>query len=335
MMVGFPQPTSAPLIEEDSLEAFLRLEQALDGSLQTVIGDTESSAQGIIQHIRKLHDSASTLVTYLDGTNAQAGDLGRDIVESVDVLADIGAFMEKLPAKMQSDLTSVQAVVKEIKALADMTSDVQAISLQSHLLAINAAIEASRAGASGAAFKVVADEMRKLAANSSAMAVRINQGLTRARDLVETGMESTITDSSRQFADVSKATSSIHKLRDNFEDISQYYKTRFAIVTKHNQDLVVDIAEVLGHIQYQDVVRQTIERIRIAAERRNAALSAALEGGGPPDVAGRVDRGDAADAPLPQQLELILDDYLTEEHKHRHSARHAEAAGAPPKIELF
>ena len=327
MMVGFPQPTSAPLIEEDSLEAFLRLEKALDGSLQAVIGDTESSAQGIIQHIRTLHDSASTLVTYLDGTNVQAGDLGKEIIESVAVLADIGAFVEKLPAKMQNDLVSVQSIVKEIKALADMTSDVQAISLQSHLLAINAAIEASRAGASGAAFKVVADEMRKLAANSSAMAVRINQGLTRARDLVETGMESTITDSSRQFADVSKATSSIHKLRENFEDISQYYKTRFAIVTKHNQDLVVDIAEVLGHIQYQDVVRQAIERVRIAAERRNAALSAALDGSAVQDGGGD------ADASLPQQLELILDDYLTEENKHRHSGREAE--GAPPKLELF
>lgn len=329
MMVGFPQPTSAPLIEEDSLEAFLRLEKALDGSLQAVIGDTESSAQGIIQHIRKLHDSASTLVTYLDGTNVQAGDLGKEIIESVAVLADIGAFVEKLPAKMQNDLVSVQSIVKEIKALADMTSDVQAISLQSHLLAINAAIEASRAGASGAAFKVVADEMRKLAANSSAMAVRINQGLTRARDLVETGMESTITDSSRQFADVSKATSSIHKLRENFEDISQYYKTRFAIVTKHNQDLVVDIAEVLGHIQYQDVVRQAIERVRIAAERRNAALLAAVGAGD-----GRSDGGESQGG-LPQQLELILDDYLTEESKHRHSARPADGANAPPKLELF
>ena len=321
MSVGLSQPSQPPLIEDDALEAFLRLERALDGSLQAVIGDTESSAHGIIQHIRRLHDSATTLATYLDGTSVQAGDLGKEIVESVDVLADIGAFIEKLPAKMQNDLTSVQAIVKEIKALADMTSDVQAISLQSHLLAINAAIEASRAGASGAAFKVVADEMRKLAANSSAMAVRINQGLTRARDLVETGMESTITDSSRQFADVSKATSSIHKLRDNFEDISQYYKTRFAIVTKHNQDLVVDIGEALGHIQYQDVVRQAIERVRIAAERRNAALRAA--------------QGGASEAALPQQLELILDDYLTEEDKHRHSARQAEVAGAPPKIELF
>jgi methyl-accepting chemotaxis protein len=321
--VGFPQPILQPFIEEDALEAFLRLERALDASLQAVIADTESSAQGIIQHIRRLHDAASTLVTYLDGTSVEAGDLGQDIVESVAVLADIGTFIEGLPAKMQSDLTSVQAVVKEIKALGDMTSDVQAISLQSHLLAINAAIEANRAGASGAAFKVIADEMRKLAANSSAMAARINKGLSRARDLVETGLESTITDSSRQLADVSRATSSIHTLRDNFEGISQYYKTRFAIVTKHNQDLVVDIAAVLGHVQYQDVVRQAIERIRIAVERRNGALRGALDGSAAPD------RG------LPQQLELILEDYRTEENKHRHSTRQGHAAGDPPKIELF
>jgi methyl-accepting chemotaxis protein len=307
----------------DVLEVFLRLEGAIDSSLHGVIGDTESSAKSIIEHIRRLHDSASTLAAYLDGTSLESGDLGKEIVESVAVLSDIGAFIERLPAKMEHDLQSVQAVVEEIKLLSEMTTDVKAISLQSHLLAINAAIEASRAGTAGAAFKVVADEMRKLAGNSSTMAVRINKGLSRAQHIVENGLQSTITESSRQLADVSKTASSIQKLRDNFEDMSQYYKTRFAIVIKHNEDLVKDIAEALGQIQYQDVVRQCIERIRIVAGRRNDALRALVL---PPDSAG---------CDLPVQLELILGDYLAEEQNHRHSVRQTQGESAPLKIELF
>jgi methyl-accepting chemotaxis protein len=310
----------------ESLEVYLRLEEAIDNSLNAVIGDTESSAQAIIQHVRRLHDSASKLVSYLDGTTLKAGDLGKELLESVAFLADIGAFIERLPAKTEYDLANVQAIVKEIMSLSEMTADVQAISLQSHLLALNVAIEAGRAGSQGAAFKVLAEEMRKLAGKSRSMAVKMNQGLARARDIVEGGLASTIQDSSRQLAEVSQTASSIGKLRGNFEDMSQYYKTRFAIVTKHNEDLVKDIAEVLGQIQYQDVVRQSIERTRAAAGRRNAMLQ---------DLLSSADDSAAGLAELPEQLELILDEYLKEEDKHRHSSRAVQDEDAPLKIELF
>jgi methyl-accepting chemotaxis protein len=196
-------------------------------------------------------------------------------------------------------------VVEEIKTLSEMTSDVKAISLQSHLLAINAAIEASRAGTGATAFKTIAEEMRKLAGNSGAVAVKINQGLSRAQEIVENGLQSTITDSSRQLAEVSKAAASIRKLRDNFEDMRQYYKTRFAIVGKQNADLVQASAAALGELQDHDAVCECIERIRVVARRRNKALCTHVSGS-----------GEDADAQLPVQLDLILGDYLAEGENH-------------------
>jgi len=319
-------PQDPPSAAGETLGVYLRLEEAIDSSLSGVICDTESSAQSIIKHVRQLHESASTLASYLDGTSLQAGDLGKEIAESVAFLSDIGAFIERLPAKMERDLSSVQALVAEIKLLNDMTADVKAISLQSHLLAINAAVEASRAGTVGSAFKVVADEMRRLAGNSSAMAIKINTGLARAQEIVENGLQSTIKESTAQLSDVSTAAATMAKLRDNFEDMSQFYKTRFSVVIKHNEDLVRDIGEALGHVQYQDVVRQSIERIRTAVGRRNEALRSRL----------LMASGDTAEAgDLPVQLELILDDYLAEEQKHRHSVRQTQGSDAPLKIELF
>jgi methyl-accepting chemotaxis protein len=322
-MSGHQAPPSGAA---QALGVYLRLEEAIDDSLNGVICDTDSSAQSIITHVRRVHDAASTLASYLDGTSVQAGDLGKEIIESVAFLGDIGAFIERLPGKMERDLSSVQALVAEIKFLHAMTSDVKAVSLQSHLLAINAAVEASRAGTVGSAFKVVADEMRRLAGASSALAVKINSGLARAQEIVENGLQSTITESTSQLADVSTAAATMAKLRDNFEDMSQYYKTRFSVVMKHNEDLVLDIGEMLGQVQYQDVVRQSIERIRSAAGRRNDALRAML----------CMPRGDfAEDGDFPLQLELILDNYIAEEQKHRHSVRQTQGSDAPLKIELF
>jgi methyl-accepting chemotaxis protein len=310
----------------EALGSYLRLEEAIDASLNGVIGDTESSAQSIITHIRRLHDSASTLASYIDGTSLQAGDLGKEIIQSVAFLGDIGAFIERLPGKMQRDLSSVQALVIEIKFLNTLISDVKAISLQSHLLAINAAVEASRAGTSGSSFKVVADEMRRLAGNSSALAEKINKGLGRAQEIVETGLQSTIKESASQLSEVSTAAATIGKLGSNLEDMSQYYKSRFSNVMKHNEDLVRDIGEALGQVQYQDVVRQAIERIRAAAGRRNDAMRTLFLMPGGDNV---------EEANLPVQLEMILDDYIAEEQKHRHSVRQTQGNDAPVKIELF
>jgi methyl-accepting chemotaxis protein len=322
-MNGHHDPVSTAT---EAFGVYLQLEEAIDSSLTGVICDTDTSAQAIIKHVRRLHDSATTLASYLDGTSLQAGDLGKEILASVAFLSDIGTFIERLPGKMERDLASVQSLVAEIKFLNEMTSDVKAISLQSHLLAINAAVEASRAGTVGSAFKVVADEMRRLAGNSSAMAVKINKGLARAQEIVETGIQSTIKESASQLAEVSSAAATIAKLQNTFDDMSQYYETRLTIVIKHNEDLVRDIAEALGQVQYQDVVRQSIERIRITARRRNDALRAQLS---------LATEKVAEDAHLPVQLELILNDYLAEEQKHRHSVRQTQGNNAPRKIELF
>ena len=308
------------------LETHLQLDQEIDKKLQEVVVDTENSALDIIRQVRSLYDTANTLVTYLESSSPQTNSLGQDIVDSVAYLVEIGAFIEQLPSKMTRDLNSVQSVVKEIKELNGLVGSVQAMSMQSHLLAINAAIEGSRAGPSGAAFRVVADEMRLLAANSNEVAVQINAGLKRALSVVEEGMATSIAESSQGLEDVSHAVASIGKLQDNFQDMSQYFKTRFAVATKHNENLAKDISSVLGHIQYQDVVSQCVGRMRTAIAQRNAFLQT---------VAGQPQLTPEDLAQLPEILGQILEAYLQEEKKHKHSARHEEEATTELKFELF
>ncbi|MEB0140160.1 MULTISPECIES: methyl-accepting chemotaxis protein [unclassified Undibacterium] len=322
---ALPDPAIAASVA-NVLDRHLQLDGEIDNKLMEVVADTETSALEIIHNVRQLYDTASTLVNYLDHSNMKGSSLEKEIVSSVAFIVEIGSFVEQMPAKIARDLENVQNVATEIKAMSGLVQAVHDISMQSHLLAVNAAIEASRAGAAGAAFRAVANEMRILATNSEDVAKKIHGGLSRARHVLEHGIASSIASSAQELEQVGHAVESIRKIQDNFEDISQYYKTRFLVVTKHNVDLAKSIGDALGTIQYQDVVRQCVDRIRHVIGQRNHFLKTTV---------GQlnVDKQPATLLELPDLLEMIRLDYLEEENKHKHSARHALSTEL--KIELF
>jgi len=322
---GGPVPSLAAIGGHEQLvDRHLRLDTAIDGKLGEVIQDTERSAVTMIGQLRTLYDSAQGVVGFLNKSSNDAQRLDEEIRSTVTQMSEMGSALSALPQKINGNLASVRAAATEIAEMNGLADAVQTIAIQSHLLAINAAIEANRAGTAGRAFAVVAGEMKNLAANSGATARRISDGLKRARKAIDEGLKASASESQTQLDDIENAANSIQRLESNYSEMSSYYRSRFEAVTEHNEALARDVVDLLGRTQYQDVVRQCVERIRDTMKERNQVLAAGLSADGDPLAAG-------------QDLDVLEERYLKMETRHVHSERLADEQEQPGtlKIELF
>lgn len=307
------------------MENHLRMDGAIDEQLKVVIDDTESSALELIQQARKLNDAAVTLLHYLKNSNLSAHGMEQEVEVSVASILQISSFVQKLPDMIRDDVETIQsAAIKEIEGLASFIKIIKDISKQTDLLALNAAIEAARAGDAGLGFMVVADEVRKLSVRSASAAAMIEKGLIGAQHTMRDGLKLSPMD--MQITEATTIVASIRKLQENYDDIQQFYKTLFTVVTAHNTDLAAGIAEMLGNIQYQDVIRQRIERVMLAIDERNKVL------GELPRCLGAPESGLEQ---LAAQMLGVLDEYLANEQRHAPASTTAGPGDGLPKFELF
>ncbi|MDO4245333.1 MAG: methyl-accepting chemotaxis protein [Deinococcus sp.] len=178
---------------------------------------TAQQAQAVAQQIEQLTDTIRQM--------AQGAQDSADIARQALLASQQGqqAVQETLGG-MQNIRREVQQVSKRIKSLGDRSLEIQEvvdtisqIAEQTHLLAVNASIEAAGAGAAGGRFAIVADSVRKLA-NTSAEATTRIAGLIKA---VQQEVQSVIADTEEGTREVEQGYRIASTAGERLQEIGQ------------------------------------------------------------------------------------------------------------------
>ncbi len=129
------------------------------------VSEMSSAAQEIATHAQSAADAAQDA----DREGTQAGRVVADAIQSIQRLAQEIQSATSVIGELETDVTNISSMVDVIRGIAEQTN----------LLALNAAIEAARAGEQGRGFAVVADEVRTLASKTQDSTEEINRLIER------------------------------------------------------------------------------------------------------------------------------------------------------------
>ncbi|MEH8187815.1 methyl-accepting chemotaxis protein [Aeromonas allosaccharophila] len=266
--------------------SIIGLEQVCEKALPIWSQQIENSRQqteaAMIDLTQRFSGLANKLEEAVNASHLAAGELGDAnsrgmagvLSESQQQLNEVVAILHSAQANRDAMLGEIKSLTTYTIELNTMAMDVAKIASQTNLLALNAAIEAARAGEAGRGFAVVADEVRNLSRLSSETAQKmtdkvdtINTAIGRAFQIAENA-------AARDHASALNSEQTIEQVLARFRHATDSLAESASLLQNESTDIHREISSVIVSLQFQDRVSQILSHVRQNMESLSSHLIA-------------------------------------------------------------